>query len=335
MWWAVCCVVAGCQASSVPRGERLEAMRAWAGVKNDKFEIVEDEFGFGLRTKGTIARHETILSVKRASCLSARDAPAWARGSKSSLLAARLCVERHLPEGDYGPLLASLDEPAAPASWSDDEAQLIAGTRAARAREALLRQWKVDWVSHQCSWEDFTWAKAIVASRCYVLDEEIGPVFIPVADLANHDDNDFCALDVDRNEDGHIILSLVATRPLVQGEAVLTNYFGGRRLDPVHALDAFGWLERDFVHFSSLGLTCETIQELDHKGVDTLRAFELVSEALRQLELARDIRQQAALRLVDKSSASRLELAKAIVESEVRILERFRGQLRRRLGGEL
>lgn len=274
--------------------------------------IVDELGGQGLATSRAIEMGDEVISVPRSLCFSARDAPSWAIGSKSSLLASRLCSERAV--------LGSF-ELEAPVAWTDDEAEMLSGTRAGRARAQLLKDWKADWVSSECTWEDFRWAKCVVASRCYELSEDTGPVYIPYLDLANHDDQDFLAIDLDKKDD-MIYFKLVATRSMRKGESVRTNYFGGRPADPVKALDAFGWLISDIPHFR--GIICRNNEDLRTSLLpalqnDHLVALDLVQRALSALEDpgATEKRQRRANAVVENPHQRRRILkAQAIVEAE-------------------
>ncbi|KAJ8609253.1 hypothetical protein CTAYLR_008074 [Chrysophaeum taylorii] len=298
-----------------------------------KIEAFETgEAGWGLRCARAIAEGEAAVVIPRSACLSARDAPEWARHlPKSSQLAARLCVERGLGEGSrWAAYLASVPEPDAPAAWTDEEAQLLAGTRAGRARDDLLAAW-ADECPPEVAWADFVWAKSLVMSRTFDLE---GPVLIPFLDLANHDDEDFCALDIDKPND-QILFSLVATRQMGEGEPLATNYFGGRTLDPEKALDAFGWLAGDFYVFPG-GLTCRDTQDVDtlllpalaslmgdDRRAATAAAIDLVAGALDAIDRAEPQRREANV----SSSSRRRALASAIVDAERGSLSTFLAHL--------
>lgn len=316
-------------------GRDIDGLRQWFVAGRGRLARVEavdtQAMGVGLVVTRPTFAGEILLSAPRSLCLSRRDGPEWA--APSCALAARLCIERRRKDSPWATFLANLPNLDSPACWTDLEAELIAGTRAFRARRALLDDWKDEWPSDHVTWTDFVWAKTVAMSRTFNLGDDVGPVLIPFLDLANHADSGFCALDIHKED--QVYFSLVAPTDMQPGDTVVTNYFGGQTVDPVKALDAFGWIAFDFcvVSLPTARVLLTSPRDVDTKLVPALNdarhdddddaialAIDVVHAARAAIEHAEPQR-VAAQAALGPANIDRLPLARAIVDSERRALD--------------
>ena len=234
---------------------RLDALRAvesWIGSETDadlsNVEVMEVSQGnCGLVLKRDLAPGENALRIPRALCLSQRDGPETEALPAAAKVALRLCAEFKMGGASrFAPYLESLPPIDAPIGWSDAEADMLLGSRAFQARRDLLEEWRRE--SQEEDFELYAFCRAIVASRTYELPDGIGPVLIPFLDLANHDDNNFLALDVDVGDEGVVFaLANDGDDVVKRGSPVKANYQGGGPIDPAKAIDIFGWIPvKDF-----------------------------------------------------------------------------------------
>ena len=225
----------------------LKAVETWLLKEQDtdlsKVEVVEVSDGnFGLVLRSDLGPGQRAVQIPRSACISQRDADVTTDVPAAVKVAAKLYAEFFVRSNPFVRALR-LVRIDAPVGWSDDEAQMIAGTRAFEARRKLLQDWYREADNLDLDPVLYSTCRALVASRAYDLPEGIGPVLIPFLDLANHDDTNFLALDVDLVDD-RVVFALVNenNNVLPKGSTVAANYCGGRPIDPAQAIDIFGWL---------------------------------------------------------------------------------------------